>query len=481
MNLEINGFALNGLSKINVILGKNGCGKSTFMKNVESNIISNYTDYGSTRYMTPERGGSLSYEPSIEQNLNNDVNWMPSTRRVNQYPQFRQQTVAQYKMLETKILRAVSASVKAGNSTHPKDFETVVTQINELLDNIVIEHNTGSGVVFKIYNKKDHSLLEPSNISSGEAELISMAIECISFAESIIANKKNILFLDEPDVHLHPDLQARFIRFLVGLVEEHDFIVVMATHSTAILGELSGYEHSTVELMVPGQIVLEFDHIDEEYRKILPVFGAHPLSNVFNTSPILLLEGEDDERIWQQVVRSSERRINLYPVATGSKTQMANYENKVKSIILSVYENALAFSLRDRDEDTEDIEDQEPVVRMRLSCRAAENLLLCNETLDHVGITWEEFKSKSDEWIAKNINHAKFKKFVDFKQSDYDRKSFDIKELRMLIVGDIMASDKPWEVIVGQTIAKQRKNSNPQDHSIQNYLGVKVVKQLIPA
>ena len=44
---------------------------------------------------------------------------------------------------------------------------------------------------------------------------------------------------------------------------------------------------------------IDFKVISVVYRKVLPVFGAHPLSNIFNEAPILLVEGEDDERIWR--------------------------------------------------------------------------------------------------------------------------------------------------------------------------------------
>jgi len=58
--------------------------------------------------------------------------------------------------------------------------------------------------------------------------------------------------------------------------------------------------------MRPGDTDLQFAPIDDGLRKVLPVFGAHPLSNIFNQAPVLLLEGDDDERIWQQAVRSSQ-------------------------------------------------------------------------------------------------------------------------------------------------------------------------------
>ena len=103
------------------------------------------------------------------------------------------------------------------------------------------------------------------------------------------------MFLDEPDVHLHPDLQVRLTHFLRDIVDEYEFFILIATHSTAILGALETYEDTHIAFMASDQKELEFRPVNGVYRKIIPVFGAHPLSNVFNEAPIFLVEGEDDE------------------------------------------------------------------------------------------------------------------------------------------------------------------------------------------
>jgi ABC-type Mn2+/Zn2+ transport system ATPase subunit len=58
-------FTLRNLDKINVLLGKNGCGKSSVLREVQE-FVSHSGDWAATRYITPERGGALIYEPGIE-------------------------------------------------------------------------------------------------------------------------------------------------------------------------------------------------------------------------------------------------------------------------------------------------------------------------------------------------------------------------------------------------------------------------------
>ena len=65
--------------KINFLLGKNGCGKSTLLRDLEKRL-SGSTDWF-VRYITPERGGSLTYSPGIENNVATNREWFQTSRR----------------------------------------------------------------------------------------------------------------------------------------------------------------------------------------------------------------------------------------------------------------------------------------------------------------------------------------------------------------------------------------------------------------
>ena len=271
------------------------------------------------------------------------------------------------------------------------------------------------------------------------------------------------------------------MRFLDELVVEFGFTILIATHSTAILGELSSSERAAVAFMRSGDKELEFHGIDDMYRQVLPVFGAHPLSNVFNDAPVLLVEGEDDVRIWQQAVRTSEGQIKLYPVECGSVNALVDYEVRTKNVVESIYDDAKAFSLRDGDGVAEELDDQLPIVRMRMSCRAAENLILSDEVLTSANNTWDVVKGSIETWITNNPDHSRNALMCKFRDEEYPRKDFDLKDLRMLMVGEILDSNKPWEVLVGQVLGSlgpDQKDSTV-DGSICNFLGAKATASLL--
>lgn len=468
---EIGGYKLKNVSKMNIVLGKNGSGKSLMFRQLESSL-SGMEDYGKTKYITPERGGAVSYMPNVDDNMKNP-SWIPSDRRKNQSQIFRHQTISQYLNLELEVLREFE------KDQSNEKFDFYMQKINSLLENIEIVRKDKP---FKIITRSKKEDLKAEVISSGESELISLSIECLVFIKECVAGKKNMLFLDEPDVHLHPDLQVRLMEFLEDLVVGHDNVIVfIATHSTAILSALQTYPDTRLALMKNGQQEINFTEISDVYKKVLPVFGAHPLSNVFNEAPILLLEGEDDERIWQQAVRSAGGKLKLYPCVVDGISNMSEFELETQKIISTVYDQPKAYSLRDRDEGAEEMNDLPPIIRMKLSCRSAENLLLTDEVLEFLGTTWEGVKKGIDSWLETNEKHPHYRAMREFKEKDYDRKNHDLKEIRIDLMG-IIGSNRPWEVAVGKTIAQLTKSEtkgSEEDGKILSYLGKKVVDNLI--
>ena len=371
MDIQADGKKFSNLSKINVLLGKNGSGKSTLLRTFDQNR-DRLPNVGEARYVTPERGGQLSYEGGIETQLVGDPAWGPYTRRRNRYDNFRQLSVTEFRRLETLVLRKIEKDPTTRQDL-TFSFDTTLTSINQLLDQVKIVRGANAG--FDILAKATSEKRGPETLSSGESELVSLAIEILTFAygAETHSGQTSYLFLDEPDVHLHPDLQERLINLLVDAVDKRDIIVIIATHSTAILGALSTYKESRVGFVNAMQDEVNFVPIGETMQRILPIFGAHPLSNVFNKTPILLVEGDDDERVWQQAVRTSQGKLQIWPCQAGDIQSLNEYEVQVETVAGAVYENARAFSLRDRDNSPYEIDDMEIVKRMRLYCRAAEN------------------------------------------------------------------------------------------------------------
>ncbi|MEO6331691.1 MAG: AAA family ATPase [Gemmatimonadaceae bacterium] len=472
--IGVGGYNLRNLGRLNILLGKNGCGKSRLLKQVEQAMKDGPT-VGALRYISPERAGLLQYEANIEQNMTNSPTWLADSRRHNQAQQFRQQSTAQFRRLELLVLRALEKDPELRQDP-TYTFDTVVDRINTLLDRVLLERG-GAGFIIK--DRRSGETVAATEVSSGESELISLGIECLVFVRECVADRQNLLLLDEPDVHLHPDLQARFGRFLRELMEEAPFTLVLATHSTAFLSAASADAATRIAFLRYGDTDIAFKEIDYTLKRILPVFGAHPLSNVFNEAPVLLVEGEDDERIWQQAVRSANGRIAVYPVAVDNITNLGAFEQEVALILDAVYDNAVGYSLRDRDEGSTEIDDVGSVRRFRLNARAAENLLLSDDVLGRAGVTWAELQGRVSSWVAGNATHPHFGAISIFASTWGNRRDANLKEIRNDLVG-MMGSSKPWEVMVGQSIAALVLGDGATGpDSLREYLGAGVCNALL--
>ena len=460
--------------RINFLLGKNGAGKSRALRDLEGRIRQNSP--WCVKYITPERGGALMYDASVDQSVNAQGTWLGDDRRRNRSEQFRQQSVSQFRTLETMVLREIE-TVPALRNNPEYSFNTIVDEINSLLP-LVRLVRTGS--TFEIRKKVDGTQLQPDQISSGEAEAIALGIETVVFSRECQTRQNRLLLIDEPDVHLHPDLQARLIRFLERLAKKKNFKIVIATHSTALVGSVQEKDQAQVAFMpLANDGHITFSPIDEILKAVVPIFGAHPLSNMFNETPILIIEGEDDERIWNQVVRSTEGEVSIWPCSAGSIEKISSWETWLNEKLPSLYDDPKAFSLRDRDEAHGELDDLGPITRCRLQCRSAENLMLADDTLHLAGTTWEKVMEGYNTWLESSPDHPKHEKMKEFADGDFDRFNANLKEIPNILIA-IIGVKRPWEVLVGQAIAKLALgNAGHGDNTLRRYLGEKLCTNLL--
>lgn len=102
---------LIGLSNINVIVGRNGAGKSRFLRDIEQSISQNQKLFYA-RYVSPERGGSFKRDGNILTNMSNSPNWLRQSRAVNQASNFKAASAMLFREAETLYLRRL-ANTKA--------------------------------------------------------------------------------------------------------------------------------------------------------------------------------------------------------------------------------------------------------------------------------------------------------------------------------------------------------------------------------
>ena len=223
---------------------------------------------------------------------------------------------------------------------------------------------------------------------------------------------------------------------------------------------------------------VELNPTSAQLRKIAPFFG-HPLSLSLSDDVALILEGEDDERVWQQAARTSQGRIKVFPVLAGSVDQQGELESFSIDLLATLYDNPIAFSLRDGDGVVDQpLEHRPPIKRYRLQCYAIENVLLTDPCLAEMGTTWEGFVAAAREWVKNNPEHRDIALMKDLTGSSDRLRHKKIKSVRQLVCA-ILECKKPWEVVVGQAIGKLKNEDLSNSNMLIEFLGNDMVSEVI--
>ncbi len=455
---------------INVVVGRNGAGKSRFLRDLVSHFRNNPAF--NISYITPERGGTFLYEPQIEANALSDPNWLNNNRQQNQSSDFKKTSLNHLRNLSIAWGRRLNddLALRQTDKTFENEF---LADINALFLNIRLVWSNNS---FTFENLSGEQI-RPNQISSGESEIVSLASEILNFFEAIDQNKSNVLAIDEPDVHLHPDMQARLASFIIKQVEKlpapkrEVLAILIATHSTSLSTALSSYtgtkvatKHFDNNIIVPRAMSAHFQQTAK--------FFAHPLSQIIAQEPLFIIEGGDDTRIFQQAARSAKGLIRMFPVEADSVDQQTALETFCSEVLSAVHDDPIAFSIRDGDGQRNTLDPIGCVTRFRLQCYAVENLLLTDEFLQSRNSNWAAFQIAalaSAATMLEGTRRELLENVANSRDRYRDRKIKDIRTLICVILG----SDKPWEFLLGQVIGSTLNPLPPENEepTIVNYLG----------
>ena len=328
------------MSRINFIVGMNGCGKSTFLRGLPNGmIVSQDGQHVLFSYIEPERGGSL-------RNDQNTLNRPQQSGHSNQDPAFRQKVISEFNDLHRELLNElVDNKEKYTDNTHGVNF--FLKPLNNFLPNLAIAFAKDGSLEVTIdgktistassNNRVNVNVSPLDDLSSGQLEAISLGIKVFNFAfDKKHPNDARILLIDSPDAHFHPDLQHRFSAFVNDMCETFNFQAIIATHSTAMIDKQNPelrVAFVNKENLRNQNTPVSFISPNSELNKVLPIFGAHPLSQAFNEKAILLVEGDDDMRIWEQVYRSSNGGISLPPLLGEFNRQLERIRNVIRAYI----------------------------------------------------------------------------------------------------------------------------------------------------
>ncbi|MGD9523389.1 MAG: ATP-dependent endonuclease [Gemmatimonadales bacterium] len=454
-------WKLSHLRGINVLFGKNGCGKSVLLRALRN------IDSARSHYIVPERSGDISFDSNlITQVL--EAAGRTNNSQGNFASNYRQQVVTRIQGYYTK------RGTKPVADIH-HDPDELLGAMGLVLPDFTVRVKSESPFYDLRRAKDSVAVTSVGALSSGESQLLSIGLDVVTILGIWELDKQTerVLLVDEPDAHIHPDLQIKLADFLCHIARAFNVQVFVATHSTTLLASLGqfGGDDVAILFMPPGQQAIKAEPFAGVSKEVATLLGGHILMGPLFGAPILLVEGDDDYRVWVQVARSGSINLCVLP---GNGDEIKKYRQSLEKLIgaLSDDISIRGFALVDSDKYPADLPPADYVPFVRLACHEVENLYLTDQVLEDMGLTWDTACQKLVE------NAARFGERADALSaiSSIDRRTADLKALTPHIAEILDPKSILWTVRLGKVIGRGKPLG-----MLAEFLGAEVMEALWPS
>ncbi len=320
-----------------VIAGPNGSGKSTLLNTIRSSA-----GYTNVMYVGPHRAMRrqivqqrhlMTQAFSLETLLSSpNVSGIEGIRifdgnrdpwGYDESANYLKHTLCQ---IEVDRLQAIGnrvdreGEIQKGSLLDP--WKPLRELTHNLLPHMTFERIDGSNrdqvrVLFRVHRLD--ALVDLDELSSGEKSIIQMFYPLVerdikSLVREIDTGPHDIdrpelcVLIDEPELHLHPNLQLKVLDYLRVLTSRQKTQVIVATHSPTIV---EGATFDELFLLRPLELVQPEDNQlvrvaqDEEKLGVLrTLFGS--THNLTSLQPVIVLEGKSDDRTGHTI---TDRRL----------------------------------------------------------------------------------------------------------------------------------------------------------------------------
>lgn len=455
-------WQLAALTPLTVLFGKNGSGKSLLLRSWRDSQVR------STHYVVPERTGGLGFNASyLQQQI--DAQQRRDQSSGNYIVEYRERVIARIQAY------FVARGATRGHQL-PGDPAILEQLISTLLPDFAVQL-VGANPPYTL--KRSDTQGQVGNVeqlSSGEAQVVTLGIDVLTIAAiwDIQNQQSRLLLIDEPDAHIHPDLQARLADFLVQVADQYNLQVVVATHSTTFLSAIGQFGADKCSVIYVDRTRSQFSaqSFTSTLKELAACLGGHALMGPLFGAPLLLVEGDDDYRVWSQVPRHHATSFSVIPC---HGQEIYNYQSSLEKVFQALRDGSAApagYVLLDGDKPLPTVSSTRPqshVRFLRLACRETENLFLSDEVLQLLGHDWTSAVGAIT--TAASQHGAKAAKLSS--AASWNRQMDDIKD----VINEVSLAIDPKRVHWTQRLGVAIGRSKPTGQ-LAMFLGADVIAAL---
>lgn len=454
-------WSLKKLGGVNVLFGRNGSGKSMLFRSLRD------VDPASSHYIVPERSGDISFEPGL---IAEEVEAIRrrNVSQTNFLSNYRQHVVTRIQGYYTR-----RGSKRVADIKH--DPEDLLRTMSLVLPDFTVQVKSESPFYDLRRSKDGVSVTSVSNLSSGESQLLSVGLDIVTIVGmwELDGQEKRLLLVDEPDAHIHPDLQIKLADFLCHIAQKFKVQVFVATHSTtllAALGQFGGAE-AAVLFVTADVSTVSAEPFSGISRELAALLGGHLLMGPLFGAPVLLVEGDDDYRVWVQVARSGLVNLCVLPC---NGDEIKAYRKTLERIFDALSENVQlrGYALVDGDKYPDGKPEAKYVPIIRLGCHEIENLYLTDEVLQALGHSWDSACTLVEQKAGSYGEKAE----ALTKVRAIDRRNYELKPVIHQLAEILDPKGLLWTVRLGKILGHSRPSG-----MLANFVGDEVLSAVWPS
>ncbi len=172
-----------------------------------------------------------------------------------------------------------------------------------------------------LYQHSANNLLPESYNGLGFKNLIYIILQFINFYETFKSRKPTpcfqILFIEEPEVHLHPQMQYTFIRNITSFIKgksDWNVQVIVTTHSSHVVAEsdfesIKYFENTTGKTKIKDLRVFKPQSEKEETLKFLKQYLTLNNCDMFFADKIIMSEGTVERLLMPIFLKKVEEKL----------------------------------------------------------------------------------------------------------------------------------------------------------------------------
>ncbi|MBD3338468.1 MAG: AAA family ATPase [Candidatus Lokiarchaeota archaeon] len=249
-----------------------------------------------------------------------------------------------------EVLRNIYLRLKSDKARLRKLLDIISKEFS--VDKIELPFSDKTTEFLKAEYKEPKNRIPFDFVSAGSGFL-----QVLQIMAHALQNPSPILLLDEPDAHMHHNLQKSFLKILRQFSDEEDLQVIMASHSETFLREASLPEIRVIDSLQlkAGKFPSPID-LEEELSKV-GIWPSHlELAEILRTKRVLLLEGSEDENCIFHLGKliysdwGTKSRLVQIVYSEGSNDNTIKRLEYVRKILSDIMPDGIKVAhLRDRD------------------------------------------------------------------------------------------------------------------------------------